>query len=369
MTAVRRPDAALRATIALVCAALSLALSAQTFTDQTVVDETTLMSDAATAQINARNKQLFDATGLIVVVVAMRGTNGESALTDGIPAADKVAKGSYGALVWVATGGENSDVIFTGKALKWVSYDEQQALRHELSSTIRYCCPSDALPALVDHIASTMEAGSKIAPSARNYIRDDLGILTDSQIADLVTREQRLESATGKGIGVVLFPEQPGKISGMIAFSMAESLNVSGRIAALVWLTRGQQASHFAIIQTPDFSTIPDATEQSISDSFQADMQTGRFGDAIVAAVDRTATAIEDTSTPMPQPPSPSPLESPSTEVSPAENAASPTEIPVTRPGASGTGTAVVIFLAFAIIVLFVTIALRRNSNNSGRGI
>jgi len=110
MTAVRRPDAVLRATISLLCAALSLALSAQTFPDQTVVDETSLMSDTATAQINARNKQLFDATGLIVVVVAMRGTSGESALTDGIPAADKVAKGSYGALVWVATGGENSDV-------------------------------------------------------------------------------------------------------------------------------------------------------------------------------------------------------------------------------------------------------------------
>jgi len=362
MKAARRPDVALRATISLLCAALFLTLSAQTFTDQTVVDGTSLMSDAATAQINARNKQLFDATGLIIVVVAMRGTSGESALADGIPAADKVARGSYGALVWVATDGEKSDVVFTDKALKWVSYDEQQMLRQELSTTIRYCCPSDTLPTVVDHIASLMESGSKIAPSARNYIRDDLGLLTNAQLAELVAREQRLETATGKGIGVVLFPEQPGKMSGVIAFSMAESFNVSGRIAALVWLTSGKQAARFAILQTPDFTTIPDATEQSISNSFQADMQTGRFGDAIVAAVDRTATAIEDTSTPMPQ--TPAPAESPSAEVSPAESAASPTETPTTRPGASGTGTAVVIFLAFAIIVLFVTIALRRKQQH-----
>jgi uncharacterized membrane protein YgcG len=262
MKAVRQPDVALRATISLLCAALSLALSAQTFTDQTVVDETSLMSDAATAHINARNKQLFDATGLIVVVVAMRGASGESALADAIPAADKVARGSYGALVWVATGGEKSDVVFTGKALKWVSYDEQQMLRHELATTISYCCPSDTLPTFVDHVARLMESGSNIAPSARNYIRDDLGLLTSAQLVDLVAREQRIESATGKGVGVVLFPEQPGKVSGMIAFSMAESFNVSGRIAALVWLTRGQQAARFAIIQTPGFTTIPGATEQ-----------------------------------------------------------------------------------------------------------
>lgn len=358
MIATRRPDVALRATIPLLCAALSLALSAQTFTDQTVVDETSLMSDAATAQINARNKRLFDATGLIVVVVAMRGASGESALVDGIPAADKVARGSYGALVWVATGGEKSDVVFTDKALKWVSYDEQQVFRHDLSGTIRYCCPSDILPALVDRIASAMESGSKIPPSASNYIRDDLGVLTNTQRAELVAREQRLEAATGKGIGVVLFPEQPGKMSGMVAFSVAQSFNVAGRIAALIWLTKGQQAMRFAMVQTPDFTTIPDATEQSISNSFQADMQTGKFGDAIVAAVDRTSTAIEDTSTPMPQ--TSSPHLSPSAEISPAESAPVATEAPATKPGASGTGTAVVIFLAFAIIVLFVTLAVRR---------
>jgi len=358
MKTARFPSVAFRAVISLFCAAVSLTLSAQTFTDQTVVDQTSLMSDAAVTQINARNKQLFDATGLIIVVVVMRGTNGESALLDGIPAADTLAKGSYGALVWVATGSEKSDVVFTGKALKWVSYDEQEMLRHELGSKIRYCCPSDTLPHVVDHIASTMESASKVAPSPRNYIRDDLGMLTDVQLADIVAREQRLEAATGKGVGVVLFPEQPGKTSGMIAFSMAETFNVSGQIAALVWLARGQQASRFAVMQTPDFTTIPDATEQSISNIFQADMQTGKFGDAIVAAVDRTATAIEGTSTPMPQ--TPTPVQSPPAEATPAESVPSPTETPATRPGASGTGTAVVIFLAFAIIVLFVTLALRR---------
>ena len=358
MKAEHRASIAFRAVISLFCAALSLTLSAQTFTDQTVIDQTSLMSDAAVAQINARNKQLFDATGLIVAVVVMRGASGEIALSNGIPVADTIAKGSYGALVWVATGGEKSDVVFTGKALKWVSYEEQETLRRELSSNIRYCCPSDIVPRVVDHIASMMESGSKLGPSPRNYIRDDLGLLNDAQLADIVAREKRLEAATGKGVGVVLFPEQPGKVSGMVAFSMAQTFNVSGQIAALVWLTSGRQAARFAVIQTPDFTTIPDATEQSISNSFQADMQTGKFGDAIVAAVDRTATAIEGTSTPLPQ--TPTPAQSPSAQATPAESTPSPAETPAPRPSASGTGTAVVIFVAFAIIVLFVTLALRR---------
>lgn len=362
MKAIRRPNGALRATLSLLFGgALWLFLSAQTFTDQTVVDQTTLMSDAATAQINARNKALFDATGLIVVVVVTRGSSGQTALADGVPAADQIAKGSYGALVWVATGGENTDVLFTGNALKWVSYDDQQALRHELGATMRYCCPADTLPTIVDHIATRMEIGSKVAPNPRNYIRDDLGVLTDAQIADLVARERRLEAATGKGVGIVLFPEEPGRLSSVTAFSMAESFNVSGRIAALIWMTRGPQAAHFSILQTPEFTTIPDATEQSINSSFQADMQTGRFGDAIVAALDRTATAIEDTSTPMPQ--TAAPAQSPSAEVSPEESVPPPAQTPASRPG-SATGTAVVIFLAFAIIVFFVTLAVRRKQQH-----
>ena len=63
---------------------------------------------------------------------------------------------------------------------------------------------------------------------------------------------------------------------------------------------RGQTAWHFAVEQTPGFDTIAPSSLDAINATFESDMQTGRFGDAVVAAVDRTATAIEGTSTPMP---------------------------------------------------------------------
>jgi uncharacterized membrane protein YgcG len=361
MKALRRPGLIFQATLCALCAAAILAFTTPALSDfTTVVDEASLMSDAAIAQINTRNGQLFDATGLVVVVVVERGSNVDTAPLDAISAADKLAKGNYGALIWVATSGEKSDILFTGKALKWISYEQQAALRRQLNATMRYCCPSDTVPAAVDQLASAMEAGSKVPLRVRNYVRDDLGVLNDQQMSEIVAREERLEAATGKGIGVVLFPEEPGKLSPEIAYSMATTFRVSGQIAALVWVTRSIQAEHFAVMQTPGFTTIPEATEQSIGNSFQADMQTGKFGDAIVAAVDRTATALEDTSTPMPSQ-APSPQESPSAEAATAESSAAPAT-PPSAPGASGTGTAVAIFVAFAIIVLVVTLAVRRKN-------
>jgi uncharacterized membrane protein YgcG len=361
MKAIRRPGLTFQAAVCALCTAATLALTTPALSDfTTVVDETSLMSDAAIGQINTRNGQLFDATGLVVVVVVERGSNVDTAPLDAISAADKLAKGNYGALIWVATGGERSDILFTGKALKWVSYELQASLRRQLIGSMRYCCPSDTVPAAVDQLASAMEAGSKIPLSAGNYVRDDLGVLNDQQMSQIVAREERLEAATGKGVGVVLFPEEPGKLSPQIAYSMATSFRVNGQIAALVWMTRSPQAEHFAVMQTPGFTTIPEATEQSIGNSFQADMQTGKFGDAIVAALDRTATALEDTSTPMPSQ-APSPQGSPSAGPATAEGSAAPAA-PTSAPGASGTGTAVVIFVAFAIIVLVVTLAVRRKN-------
>jgi len=351
--------------IGFTAAALSLAGAAAVslspaLADQSTVDDTTgLMSSTAIAQIDARNQRLYGATGRVVVVVVVRGTDGATASGAGITSADKVAKGYYGALVFVATDAGNSDIVYTGKALKWIPYDEQVSLRQTLINSIQYCCPSDTLPATVDQVASAMEAGEKIAPSASNYVRDRLGVLDDQQTQDIVTREERLEAATGKGIAVVLFPDQPGTVPDDLAYAVAQTLNVNGQIAALIWVDRAADTSRFAIEQTPGFTTIPQATVESISTSFQADMQTGKFGDAIVAAVDRTATALEGTSTPMPTLP-PEPLETavpqggPATGLAPGQVSTSPGR------GASGTGTVIAIFVAFAIVVIFVTLALRR---------
>ncbi len=355
---------AIRAGVVLVvgsalCAALISPMPAALAAQSTVDDETSLMSDSAIAQINARNQQLFAATGLVVAVVVVRGSNEETALPSAAVAADKIAKGYYGAVVWVATGGEKSDILFTGKALKWIPYHEQTSLQHDLSYTIRYCCPSDTLPGIVDQIASAMETGSKSPPSPRNYVNDQIGVLNGPEIEQIVARDQRLEAATGKGVAVVLFSELPGKASGVLAYALAQTLNVNGQVAALVWVAKGQQASHFAMIQAPNFDTIPEAMVTSIGNSFQGDVQAGDFGQAIVAAVDRTATAIEGTSTPMPSQASAAQIVQPASPQA-AEPSATNLAAPQPAPRSSGNGTAVVIFLVLAIAVLFVTMALRQ---------
>lgn len=342
--------------------ALVFLFASPAFADQTVDDETGLMSSAAVAQIDARNKQLADATGRIVAVVVVRTASDLGAAADAIASADKFAKGKYGAIVWVATGSERSDIVYSGRASKWVLLEEQSALRTDLNGNLRYCCPSETIPGVVDKLATAMEAGSKVPPSSRNYVHDEIGLLGGDQVASIVAREDKVEAATGKGVGVVIFPAQPGKQSGLVAFSMAQSANVKGDVAAIVWVANNGSSYDFNMLPSLTDNSIPETTSDSINRSFQADMQTGKFGDAIVAAVDRTASALEATSTPLPSP-NVTPQESASPAGGPGESAApvgQQTAQP--RPATSGSGTVVLIFLAFAIILFIVIMALRRRN-------
>jgi len=324
-----------------------------------VVDHTGLVSSGVIAAIDARNEQLYGATGRVVVVEVSPGGGGQTAYGEGIETADSVAKDRYGAIVWMATTGPQTDIIFVGRAATWIPYDQQVALRHDFAAGARSCCPGDAVAPIVNRIADAMVVGSKVAPDPSNYVRDRLGELDAEQTATIISRDERLEAGTGKGIAVVLMPEQQDAASGVRAVEIAQTLNVKGRIAAVVWVDRSQNASHFSIVQTPGFDTIPQSSLDQISASFQADMQTGSFGDAIVAAVDRTATALEATSTPMP-------TLAPEPEEAVPEIPAGPTPPGVSLlrsfapKGVSGTGTVIAIFVAFAIVVVFVTLALRR---------
>ena len=188
--------------------------------------------------------------------------------------------------------------------------------------------------------------------------------LDAQQAATILAREQRLETATGKGIAVVLFPEQQGQPSTDLAFSIARTMNVTGRIAAIVWMGRGQTAWHFAVEQTPGFDTIAPSSLDAINATFESDMQTGRFGDAVVAAVDRTATAIEGTSTPMPTlaPEAQPPLASP--------EANSPPPGPSFLNLFSGIGASPGLTFAFLILILVIAAlvgyALRRADRGEG---
>jgi uncharacterized membrane protein YgcG len=349
-------------TAAGVCVLLALLflLAVPVRADQTVSDVNGLLTSDAIAQIDARNKRLSDATGLIVAVVVVR-TAGDNGALDAVQTVDSFARGKYAAIVWVATDSQRSDIVFGGDGSKWVAFASQDALRDDLA-TMRYCCPSETVPRVVDEVATAMEAGSQVKPSSRNYVQDDLNLLTADQAATIVAREEKLEAATGKGVGVVLFRQRPDKQSGALAFAMAQSLNVKGVIAAVVWVARSGGTYDFDALQAPQEATIADATLDSINKSFQADMQTSKLGDAIVAAVDRTASALEATSTPLPSPTATT-VESGSLE-SALPQAAQPALEATSAPtrGASGTGTAVVIFLAFALIVLFVTLAVRRQN-------
>lgn len=313
-----------------------------------VIDQTGLVPKAVVASIDARNEQLYGATGEEVVVAVVRGDAGQSAQNDGVALADQIAPGRYGALVWIATIPGRSDLLFFGRALHWVPYDTQIALRKQLSYNIRYCCPGDSLGNLVDMVAAYIIAGSKTAPSATNYVRDRLGELNAQQVQTIVDREQRLESATGKGIAVTLFPEEQQTPSGELAYSIARTMNVNGRVAGILWVDRGQTALHFAVEQAPGFDTIAPSSLTAINAAFESDMQTGRFGDAVVAAVDRLATAIEGTSTPMPtlapEPEAPAPLPTQTT---------TPPGIGLLRwlPGSGGSPALTAAFLIFILAI------------------
>jgi uncharacterized membrane protein YgcG len=140
-------------------------------------------------------------------------------------------------------------------------------------------------------------------------------------------------------------------------------MNVSGRIAAVVWMDRGQTATYFDVEQTPGFDTIAPSSLAAINSTFESDMQTGRFGEAIVAAVDRTATAIEGTSTPMPTlAPEPEAPAAPPTQTSTPSGVSLFQWLPT---GSSSPGLAIVIIFVF-VIALLVWYAMRRADRGEG---
>ncbi len=357
------------AAAAAILPALCLGLESPARADQTVSDQTGRMTAPAIAQIDDRNQRLANATGFVVAVVLDRGTRGESAI-DASLTADKFAKGRYGAVVWLATDMEQSDILYAGPARKWIPFDQQTALRDELAATIQYCCPSHTLPAMVDKIASAMESGFKVPPDPRNYVFDKLGLLDNVQVSNIVARDKQLEAATGKGVAVVLFPAQGGTPPSTVAFSVAASLNVSGEIAAVVWAAQSGGSLNFNMLRSPDDANlIADSSADTINSRFQEDMQTGRLGDAVVAAVDRTATSLESTGTPRPPsaqgvvspiPGNPALQGSASASGSPANATPAVAQTQAPAPGGPGVVTSLLLLTGFAIIIVIVTVVLRR---------
>lgn len=352
-----------RCALILACACLvSLFASGRALADSMVDDRTGLMTQNATAQIDNRNGLLENNIGTAIAVVVEHGTPGETSM-DAARAAQQSFSSSFGALVWVATDTRQADIVFAQPALKWVTPDQQTALRQQLTSTLQYCCPSDALPAIVNAVAADLESGAKLPTDPRNYVRDGLGLLDDLHVSTIASREQQLESTRGLGIGVILMEAQPGKSSGDIALIQAQSLDVKGAIAAVVWVARSGGSLTFSMEPAAGYaSSIPDSTVSNINASFQADMQSGQLADAIAAAVDRTAAALQASSTPMP---SVAPLGSASPGALPesAESAsAQPAVAVASAPGTSRASTALLILIGLAIVVLIVTMAVRRRN-------
>jgi uncharacterized membrane protein YgcG len=331
--------------------------------DSTVADETGLMNQNAIAQIDNRNGLLDSNTGTMVGVFVEHGTAGETGV-DAAVAAQKLLGTNFSALVWVATDTRQTDIVFSQPALKWLSADQEAALRQQLQQTLLFCCPSDSLPAVVDAVATALENGAKQPVVPRNYIRDDLGLLDDTHVTTIAAREQQLESATGKGIGIILMDEQPGKSPGPLALEESQSLDVNGAIAAVVWVARSGGTLTFSLETSPAFpDAIPDSTVSNINAAFQADMQSGQLDDAIAAAVDRTAAALEASSTPMPA--SPGGSASPAAAQGSGAPEARQTAAPATPPPAAGTSrasTALLILIGLAIVILIVTMAVRRRN-------
>jgi uncharacterized membrane protein YgcG len=337
--------------------------------DSTVVDRTGLMTQNAIAHIDNRNALLENATGTSIAVLVEHGSPNETS-SDAATAAQQVFSSSFGVLVWVATDTRQADIVFLQPALKWVTPDQQAALHQQLAGSLQYCCPSDTLPALVDTIAADLESGAKLPPDPRNYVRDDLGLLDDLHISTIAAREQQLESTRGLGVGVILMEAQPGKSAADSALLQAQSLDVKGAIAAVVWVARSGGSLTFSMEPAANFANaIPDSTVANINAAFQADMQSGQLADAIAAAVDRTAAALQASSTPMP---SVTALgsQSPGAALAssqPEAQASASAIATSSAPGTSRASTALLILIGLAIIVLIVTMALRRR-NQSGWG-
>src|SRR5579872_5274848 len=135
--------------VAFVLSTMRLGLPAFAATGRSVDDESGLLSADTIAQIDARNEQLRDATGVIVAVLIVPGSNGEteSALRT---RADALFKDKYGALLYVSISPEVTDIIFADQGMRWIPDGQRTALRNELDGNLRYCCHGDG-----DRIAGT----------------------------------------------------------------------------------------------------------------------------------------------------------------------------------------------------------------------
>jgi uncharacterized membrane protein YgcG len=342
----------------------STALASPAFAQSAVVDKIGSLPQIAITQIDDRNSVLEGKTGTAIAVLIEHGTTDESDQDAEAAAASAVAQ-KFSVLVWVETGLPKGDIIYTDPALKWVTPAEQDVLSAQLQSAVQVCCLSDSLPRLVDAIATDMENGSQVPPDPRNYILDDIGLLDAAHTDAIAAREQQLESATNKGIGVILMDEQPGQSSATIALKDAESLNVKGDIAAVVWVARSGSSLTFSMVPAPAYADIiPASTADNINASFNADMQSGQIGDALVAAVDRTAAAVAGTSTPTPAASGTQSLGvgggTPSASQGPSPQGLAQSNLAPKR-GASQTWTALLILIAVAAVILIVVIAIRRN--------
>jgi uncharacterized membrane protein YgcG len=334
------------------------------FAQSGVVDKTGVLPQIAIAQIDDRNSVLEGKTGTSIAVLVEHGTADESEQDAEATTASAVGQ-KFSVLVWVETGQPNGDIIYSEPAIKWVTPAQQDVLAAQLQSALQVCCLSDNLPRIIDAIATDMENGSQVPPDPHHYILDDIGLLDPSHTEAIAAREQQLESATNKGIGVILMDEQDGQSSGAIALKDAESLNVKGDIAAVVWVARSGSSLTFSMVPAPAYADVmPASTADNINASFIADMQSGQIDDAVVAAVDRTAAAVAGTSTAAPAasgtqaqgvssgtPPAPQSLSSPATAQA---------SIP-SRPRSSQTWTALLILIAVVAVILIVVIAIRRN--------
>lgn len=354
------------AVIALTVVGLSVGLGASARGDQTVDDETGLLGNQNIDAIESRNKTLHDATGVLVAVVIVHGNNGETALAAS-DKADAMTKNADAAVIFVATDTEQTDIIFVNQGAKWISADEQTALRADLSGNMRYCCPGETVPGIVDKIAADLEAGAKLPVSGRNYIHDRLGLLSEDQISEIAAREEKLEAATGRGIAVETLTAQPNQLPSVAAYTDAVALNVKGSIAAVIWLAKNADQLSFNVMQSPfEKGLIADAELERINGMLKSDLQAGDSGAAVVAAVDRTASQIEAVSTPPPsespaatvESASPSELGSPSAEESPqAETTATP------APASNSNAAAWAFFVAIAVL-LIVLIAISRRTRH-----
>ncbi len=340
---------------------VSAIVAAPALAQTPVEDRTGLMTQNAIAQIDNRDGLLANTTGTTVAVLVEHGTPAETG-ADAVAAAQKIFGQTFSALVWVATDTRQADILFSQPAIKWLTADQQSALRDQLKSSLQFCCPSDAVPGVVNAIAADLESGSKLPTDPRNYVRDALALLDGQHIATIAAREQQLESASGKGVAVVTMESQSDKPAGDVAFSQAQSMDVKGAIAAVIWVARSGGSLTFAMEPAPAYASIPDSTVANINAAFQADMQSGQLADAIAAAVDRTAAALQATSTPMP---SVTALGAGSAAGEGSSPQANPEQPAPAAPSASGTSratTALLILIGLAVVVLVVTAIVRRRN-------